>query len=133
MEVGFELAHPLVDKVGRAKDGETFDIAAIEQLSCNERGLDGLADADIVGDEQTHRIEFERHEQRNELIGARLDGYLPKPAEWAGTSAQRQQEGVAQEKSGVMSRLLARIGTWERSLSNRLGLECAMNEGLVFL
>ena len=37
-------------------------------------GLDGLADADVVGDQQPDRVLPQRHQQRDELVGAGFDG-----------------------------------------------------------
>jgi hypothetical protein len=76
----------------------------------DERGLDGLADTDVVGDEQAHRIELERHEQRHELVGARLDGDLAEAAERAGAAPQRQQQRVAQELRRVVAGLVPHLG-----------------------
>ena len=97
---------PLLDEVRRAEHGEAVDLAAVEQLAGDERGLDGLADADVVGDEQAHRVELERHEQRHELVGARLDGDLAEAAEGPGAAPQREQERVAQEQRRVLAALL---------------------------
>ncbi len=47
----FELTDPLLDEVWRAKDSKSFDIATIEQLTSDKRGLDRLANAHIVGNE----------------------------------------------------------------------------------
>jgi hypothetical protein len=60
--------------MGRAEHGETVDFATIEKLSRNQQGLDSLPDADIVSNQKPHRVESKRHEQRHQLIGARLDG-----------------------------------------------------------
>src|SRR5437868_2625147 len=69
-----EFSHPLVHEMRRADDREPRDLAAIEHLACDQPGFDRLADADIVGNEQTDRIELQRHEQGRELIGARIEG-----------------------------------------------------------
>ena len=106
VEARFELGDPLVDQVRRAQHGEALDLAAVEQLARDERRLDRLADADVVGDQQPHRIELQRHQQRHELVGARLDGDLPEAAERAGAAAQRQQQRVAQEQRRVVAGLL---------------------------
>jgi hypothetical protein len=45
-----QLGTPLFAEVGRAEDAEAADLAAIEQLAGDHRGLDRLADADIVAD-----------------------------------------------------------------------------------
>ena len=38
----------------RAQDREAIRLAAIDQLAQDEAGLDRLADADVVGDQQPH-------------------------------------------------------------------------------
>ena len=58
VETPLELGHPLVHEVRRAEHREALDVAAVEQFARDERGLDGLADADVVGDEQPDRIEL---------------------------------------------------------------------------
>ena len=54
IELRLELARPLLDEMRRAQDGEAVDLAAVDQLAQDQPGLDGLADADIVGDQQPH-------------------------------------------------------------------------------
>jgi hypothetical protein len=49
-----ELALPLLAQVGRAQHGHALDFAAVEQLACNQCAFDGLADTDVVGDQQPH-------------------------------------------------------------------------------
>ena len=84
-----QLALPLLGEVRRAEHGEALDLAAVEQLAGDQRGLDRLADADVVGDQQPHRVELERHQQRHELVGARLDG---DPAEASGTGRRDERK-----------------------------------------
>src|SRR5882672_2867424 len=52
----FELLHPLFDKMWRAQDDEALYIAAVQKLANYQRRFNGLADADVVGDEQAHGI-----------------------------------------------------------------------------
>ncbi len=51
-ELGFELGRPLIDKMRRAKNRESVDLASIKVLSKNEARLDGFSDADVVGNQQ---------------------------------------------------------------------------------
>lgn len=70
------------------------------QFAGDEQRLDGLARAHVVGDEQAHRFEAQRHEQRHELVGARADRDAPQRAQWCGALAQ-----------GRARRLPAQMGT----------------------
>ena len=57
-----KFGDPLIDQVGRTHDGEAVDLAAIDHLAGDEAGFDGLADADVIRDEETYRVELERHQ-----------------------------------------------------------------------
>jgi hypothetical protein len=133
VEARLELGHPLLDEVRRAQHDEPLDVAAVEQLAGDERGLDGLADADVVGDEQAHRVELQRHEQRHELVGARLDRDLAEAAERAGAAPQRQQQRVAQEQRSVVAAELAFTSGRGKRASRTARLEGQVDEGLVLL
>ena len=95
-----KLALPLFGQVGRAQHGDAADLAAIKQLAGDEARLDGLADADVVGDEHAHRLEFQRHHQRHELVGPGLDGDAPEAAEGAGGGPGGETRGIAQQPAG---------------------------------
>ena len=95
-----KLALPLFGQVGRAQHRDAADLAAVEQFAGDEARLDGLADADVVGDEHAHRVELERHHQRHELVGAGLDRDAPEAAEGAGGGPGGEACGVAQEPAG---------------------------------
>jgi hypothetical protein len=47
-----QLGLPLLGQMRRTEHGQAPDLAPVEQLAGDETGLDGLADADVVGDEQ---------------------------------------------------------------------------------
>ena len=95
-----ELALPLLGQMRRAQHGDAADLAAVEQLAGDEARLDGLADADIVLDEHAHRVELERHHQRHELVGPRLDRDAAEAAEGVRGGAGGEVCGVAQETAG---------------------------------
>ena len=91
-------------RCGGREDGEPLDLAAVEQLAGDEQRLDGLADADVVGDEQADRVEPQRHQQRHELVRARLDGDPAEAAERPGAVAHREPERVAEQaRRGVVA------------------------------
>ena len=95
-----QLALPLLGQVGRAQHGDEADLAAVEQLAGDEARLNGLADADVVGDEHAHRVELQRHHQRHELVGPGLDGDAPETAEGAAGGTGGESRGVAQGLAG---------------------------------
>ena len=90
MEANLQLGDPLVHEVRRAEDDGAIDVAAVEKLASDEQSLDRLAHPDVVGDEQTHRIELERHEEGHELVGARFNRDLAKAPKRSGTPSQRE-------------------------------------------
>ena len=97
MELVAQLGLPLLGQVRRAEHGQALDLAAVQQLAGDQAGFDGLADAHIVGDQQADRVELERHQQRHELVGPRLDANPGKRAERPGAGAEAQAHGVAQQ------------------------------------
>jgi hypothetical protein len=84
--------------VRRAEDGEALDLTAVDELAQDEAGLDRLADADIVRDQEPRGFLAERHHQRGELVGARLEVDPAGASERTGAAPQRQPEGIAQEE-----------------------------------
>jgi hypothetical protein len=112
---------------------KTLDVATVEQFACNEGGLNGLADTNVIGDEQAYWIELEGHKERYELIGPGLDGDLPKAAKRARAATKREQECVTQEKRCIMACLLAWLRARKRRISYRICFESDANKSLVFL
>jgi hypothetical protein len=98
LEFRCQLPHPLIDEMWRAKHRKPINLPAVEKLSRNQSPLDCLSDSDIVGDQEAHHVELERHQERHELIGARLEPDATGAAERAGTAAQREQQGVPQKQ-----------------------------------
>ena len=113
MELLAQLLLPLLGQVRRAEDHEPVGLAAVQQLAGDEAGLDGLADADVVGDQQAHRVQLEGHQQRDELVGARLDGDAAEGAEGAGAAAEAQADGLAQQAGAAEVTRLGRVGQIE--------------------
>ena len=94
-------------------------LAAVEQLAGDQAGLDGLADADVVGDQQPHRVQLQRHQERHELVRPGLDGELGERAERAGARAEAQPHGVAQQPARREVAELGRIGKVEAGRLDR--------------
>ena len=128
VEANVELGDPLVHEMRRTEDDGAIDVAAVEQLACDEQGLDRLADPDVVGDEQAHGVELERHEQRHELVGSRLDRDLSEAPKGSRSPPQREQQRIAKQESRVVATELMRAGQREPRLANRLDLERQVDE-----
>ena len=123
VEANLQLGDPLVHEMRRTEDDGAIDVAAVEQLAGDEQGLNRLPDPDVVRNEEAHRIELERHEQRHELVCARLDRDLSKAPKGAGTPSQREQQRVAKQEGRIVPADLVRARQGESSLANRLDLE----------
>lgn len=95
-----ELLLPLLAEVGRAEDAEALDFSAVPELPGDEEGFDGLADADVVCDEEADGVEAQGHEKRDELVDARADGDAAEGAERGGSFAQGEARGLP-EKVGA--------------------------------
>ncbi len=95
-----EGPHPLLGEMRRTEDREPLDFPAIEQLTGNQARLDGLADPHVVGDQDAHRVEAERHEQRNELVGTGLHAEVRQGPEGPRSRAEPKADCVAQGASG---------------------------------
>ena len=99
-ELHAQLGDPLLDQVRRAQHRHPADLAAVEQLPGDQGRLDGLADAHVVGNHQSHGGHAQRHQQRHQLVRARLDAQPPERAERPGAAANRQPRGVQQQPRG---------------------------------
>ncbi len=62
-----QFARPRVAKAGRADDQRVFDPSALDQFRQDQPGLDGLAEADGVGEQQPRRA-ADHGKRRFELI-----------------------------------------------------------------
>ena len=92
-----KLPLPLLGEVWRAEHSKPTYLATVEKFPGNEGCLDGLANAHIVGDEQAHWVELERHHQRHELIRTRFGSDTTEAAERAGRRTRRQAGRIPQE------------------------------------
>ena len=99
VELVADFLLPLLAEVRQADDGEAFDLAPLQKLPDDQQRLDGLADADVVGDEQTNRLLTQSHDERHHLVGARAERKLGQSAEWSGAVAERQTGRIV-EQSG---------------------------------
>jgi hypothetical protein len=72
-EALFELCFPLFEDRRRRCDDDRLRLLAQEQLAGDEPGLDGLAEAGIVGDEEVDPREPQRLAERLHLVGVDFD------------------------------------------------------------
>jgi hypothetical protein len=79
----------------------------------DEERLDGLADADVVGDEKSHRIEAKGHDERHELVGAGLKAESRERSEGTCCVSGGKPSGVSKKSAGVGVAALGRIGRAE--------------------
>jgi hypothetical protein len=68
-----ELFLPLEADAGGGDDEDEVDALAEEELLEDEAGLDGLAKADVVGDEEVGAGELEGLHEGRELVGLDVD------------------------------------------------------------
>ena len=73
VELVAQLGLPLLGEVRRAEHREPLRVPWSSSSRAISAGLDRLADPDVVGDQQPDGVQLERHQQRHELVGARLD------------------------------------------------------------
>ena len=116
----FSSPHPLFDEMRRAEHRERIHLAPIHQLAQDQAGLDRLADADIVRDEQRGYRQAKGHQQGYELVGPGFEGELRGGPERAGAAAQRQAHCI-REQRGL--RLNGRGGVGRQIKSGRLNRE----------
>ena len=97
VELVAQFGLPLLGQLRRTEHGQPLNLAAVEQFAGNQQRLHRLADADIIGDQQAHGVELERHQEWDELIGARLDIDAGERPKRSGTGAKPEPDSRAQQ------------------------------------
>lgn len=69
----FELVLPLEEHRRRTRDNDVLHLLSKQQFASDEAGFDGLAEANVVGDEQIHAGQSKRFPKRLELVGIDAD------------------------------------------------------------
>ncbi|GBD19149.1 hypothetical protein HRbin27_01653 [bacterium HR27] len=113
VELLAELGRPLVSERWWAEDDEAADRATVPELAGDETGLDRLADADVVGDEEAHRVESQCHEERDELVGAGAHRDAAERAEGSSPLAQEQASGLTEQADSLGVGELSGVGERE--------------------
>jgi hypothetical protein len=78
VEFGAHLLFPLGGKVRGTENGEPLGSPKSEHLGCDQEGRGGLSGTDVVRDEETDRIKPQRHHERDQLVGPRLEVQGPE-------------------------------------------------------
>src|SRR6202163_4473073 len=73
VELFGKLVLPLFAQVRRTQHTQPLSITPVQEFTDNHARFDCLADPDIVGYEQPHRVQAESHDQRDKLIWPRSD------------------------------------------------------------
>jgi hypothetical protein len=112
-ELGGQFALPLLGERGTAQHGQASRVALLQQLGSDQAGLDGLADAYVVGDQQPYRVMLERDQERDQLIGAGLHGEPGQRAERAGAGAKADPQRGSQQAGADRGACVAGVGCLE--------------------
>ena len=110
LELLGHVAAPLLTQVRRADHSDRADLTAVEQLAGDQQRLHRLAEAHLIGDQQPRDALLERHQQRHQLVSARFQGQVAEAAEWPGTGAELEQQGIAHQQGRALRTALA--GIW---------------------
>ena len=116
------LALPLPAQARRADHEDLLGLVAQHQLLGNEARLDGLAETDIVGDQQADPRHPERFDQREELVV--LDVY-PGPERGLERPRvgrrNRAPAGRVEERRESVRLIDTVLGVWQLGLGTNLG------------
>jgi hypothetical protein len=104
-----QLGLPLIHQVWRTNHGKAGRLTPVAKFTRDERGFNGLADTNIVGDEQPDGILAQGHQERDQLIGTRLDGDTGKATERAGGSPYAEAGSLPQQAGGLKIAGLLRV------------------------
>ena len=115
IELFVEFALPLFRQIRRAKNTESVDFAAVDELAKDQTRFDRLTDPDVVRDEKARRLLAKRKEKRNELIRTRLNVNPPERAEGPRCVANIQTKRVP--KKGARRAVPRKL--WIRTLEDR--------------
>jgi hypothetical protein len=104
--------------MGGAQDQHPADESTVEHLSGDHAGFNRFADPNIVGDQQTHRVELESEYEWKELVRTRREGQSAGASEGCGAAAQKKTRCI--EKETACSRVADSIRMWA---GKRCGLD----------
>src|SRR5689334_22217976 len=113
MKLVLQFGLPLLSKLWWTQDSQTGYLATVDQFACNETGFNRLANAYVIGDQEAHRVEFERHEQRHQLVGAWFNGDVAKRAKWSSARTESETHSITQQPTGAIIAQLSGVGQFE--------------------
>ena len=119
-ELRGQLPLPLLGQRRAAQHRQAGRVALLQQLGGGQAGLDGLADADVVGDQQPDRVLPQRHQQRDELVGAGLHGEPGQRPERPGAGPEPDPQCRAQQPGAHRRAHVAGVGRLERRRADLL-------------
>jgi hypothetical protein len=96
-----ELALPLLGQMRGAQNGDAADIAPVKHLAGDHTSLDGLADANVVREQEANGLQAQPHEQGDELVGTGLEGDPAEGAERACAGTEAEADRIAEEAGGA--------------------------------
>ena len=97
-EAILQFCDPLVHEVRRAENRKRIDFSAIHQFAEDQTGFDGLADADVVGNQQPRDLKPKGHEKRDQLVRPRFKSKLCGGSERACPPAEGQPQRVGKKR-----------------------------------
>ena len=113
-ETGLHLVLPLIEHRRRACDHNPVDAAAQQQFARDEPRLDGLAEPDIVGNEQVDPRQPKRLAQRVELVSVDADagaeGRLKEVGVGRRHAVPRQRAEIRGEQRRIVEALVGHGG-----------------------
>ncbi len=129
-ELRFELILPLSHHARWRGDNREVDPPAQQEFAKDQPGLDGLAGADVVGDQQVHARKTERLSEREELIGvlvnARTEWRLKEVPVGCGRGVPPERAKVGGKNARIVGPHLRDVGP---SLADKnLGVEFGVPE-----
>ena len=89
-----ELAQPLDGQRIRRDDETAFDLPGVHEPIQDERGLDGLSEADFVGEQPAHRIAGARALRDVELVREEPDASAEEGAQAVGFAKRQEVQDV---------------------------------------
>jgi hypothetical protein len=85
--------------MGRTKNGEAPDLAAVQKLAHDEGGFYGFTDTHVVGNKETDDRHLEGHEEGYELVSPGLHRDMAETAEGPCRRTELETKRVAEEKA----------------------------------
>jgi len=92
-----QLGLPLLGQRGRTQHCEPLSATLREELAGDQSGLNSLTDAHIVGDQESHGLLPQRHQQGDVLIGPWIDVQGRQRPEGTTRGAEPDTECLSQE------------------------------------